>query len=97
MGEICRASEPSVDVVIPTQAGADVNRACGCTERLDPDWDAWFVVTLCGEHSNLSDQADRNLPRLLGAEMDQHVAEACGGRRVERIMPKDHTKHRGKR
>lgn len=85
------------DTLTHTSTGADVIRGCGCTERLDPDWDAWFLVSLCGEHSSSAESSDRSLPRLLGHEMDGYVAEFSAGRRVGRILPKDITKNRGKR
>jgi hypothetical protein len=86
-----------IEVPTPTTTGADVGRACGCTERLDPDFDAWFLVSLCGEHASSAESADRHLPCLMGHELDEYVAEFSTGRRVGRILPKDTTKVRGKR
>lgn len=80
------------DQLIPTRDGADMMRACGCRERLDPDWDAWVLLELCQEHAATTVQADHYIPRLTDHELDQHVAAHAGGRRVQRIMPRDPTK-----
>lgn len=80
------------DIVTPTAAGADVQRECGCVERLDPDWDTFVIVSMCFEHTNLAAKLDYNLPRLLGQELDQYVAEAAGGHRVQRLRPRDESK-----
>lgn len=68
--------------------------ACGCREELILDWDAWVIVEQCSAHSAESSAIEPQLQRVLDAELDQAVYEAAGGRRVERIMPRDHTKER---
>lgn len=80
------------DIVIPTDDGADIQRACGCVDRLDPDWDALVVVSQCAEHGNLSTKLDFNLPRLMDRELDETIVEALGGRRAKRIWPSDVSK-----
>lgn len=77
------------DEIIHTENGADRIRECGCREFLDPDWDAWVLSEVCPEHRKSAEQADARLPQLLGLEGDQSIREANGGRRVERIIPKD--------
>lgn len=82
----------SPELLTPTLEGADVRRSCGCTERLDPDWDAFVLVDLCREHSEQTTKVDGGLLRLLDPEIDQHVTEAAGQHRVSRIRPKDETR-----
>lgn len=66
--------------------------ACGCREELDPDWDAWVIVEQCAAHAAESAAIEPRLRRVLDAEVDHAVYEAAGGRRVERIMPRDISK-----
>lgn len=80
------------DTFIPTASGADVRRSCGCTERLDANWDAWILVDLCREHAEQTTKVDGGLLRLLDPEIDLHVTEAAGQHRVARIRPKDETR-----
>lgn len=81
-----------IDIFIPTTAGADVRRACGCTERLDANWDAWILVDLCPEHDGQTTKIDGGLMRLLDPEIDRTVAAASSGRRPERLRPRDETR-----
>lgn len=66
--------------------------ACGCLEELDPDWDAWVISDQCAAHAAGSSAVEPQLRRVLDAELDQAVYEAAGGRRVDRIMPRDTSK-----
>lgn len=65
---------------------------CGCREELEPDWDAWVIVEQCAAHANVTAKVERNMQRLTDIELDHAVYEAAGGRRVERIMPRDTSK-----
>lgn len=84
----------TADIFTPTVTGCDVRRGCGCVERLDPDWDAWFVVSLCPEHVASSASIDHRIPMVLDHELDATVIEANHGHRIDRIRPRDTSKEK---
>lgn len=79
------------DELIATMSGADIIRACGCVERLDPNWDAWVLLTQCRECEDISVSAEWKLRKIVDHERDADLAEAAGGHRVRRLRPKDDT------
>lgn len=71
-----------------------MERECGCREQHDPEYDAWFLVSQCDRHAAVSAEAEEQIRRNSGYELDMLVAQANEGKRVERLRPRDGSKER---
>lgn len=69
-----------------------VDKPCGCAEVFDADIEGWVLSHVCQVHEDMTEEHRVQLQRVLDAELDASVAEACGGRRVTPIRPRDESK-----